>query len=350
MNPKKTRPLLSIIVPVYNGSGYLDELLTCLEGQLSEETELVFVDDGSRDDSFEKLLAWKSRTAFPVTVCRQENRGVSAARNRGMELAKGEYLTFVDVDDTVAEDYIAILCGYARQGMDMLVFDSRRVREGTKLIAARADPAPYPRTKEQMLAEFLFAPARFGVCNLLVRRSVLQVWGIRFSEGYKYYEDYDFLLQLFARAEEIFRLDRVLYDYVLRTGSAMGRFNADRINCLKLIRRREEWLAEFVPGFSPVFRQWGVARLYWSVLWQAALALEDYREFSAFAEATQAKAHLARLKGYPDRLVRLSCRVFLCCRPGYFLGVRLLGRRKSKVSPAALDEILPLLDTDILFD
>lgn len=350
MNPQKQQPLLSIIVPVFNGSAYLDELFACLQRQLSKETELVFVDDGSRDDSYDKLLARRSRAAFPVTVCRQENRGVSAARNRGMELAKGEYLTFVDVDDAVTEDYIAVLSAYARQGMDVLVFDSQRVRAGETLPPPKTTPEPSHRTKEEMLTEFLFDPTRFGVCNLLVRKRFLQAHGIRFSEGDKYYEDYDFLLQLFARAEEIYRLDRALYGYVLRPGSAMGRFNADRINCLKLIRRQEDRLGEYAPGFAPVFRQWGVARLYWSVLWQAALALGNYRQFSEFAQVTHGKSHLSRLKGYPDWLVRLSSRVFLCCGPGYYLTVRLVGRTKSRVSPAALDEILPLLETDVYFD
>lgn len=349
MNEQEKQPLISIIVPVYNGSRYLGGLMDCLEGRLSGETELVFIDDGSRDDSYEKLKELRENAAFPVTVFHQENRGVSAARNVGMGLARGRYLTFADVDDLLAEDYIPVLSGCARQGIDVAVFDSRRVREGETLPPAPKDSPSVCRTGEEMLTEFLRDPTRFGVYNLLVRREILTENAVSFPEGWPYYEDYDFLLQLFPRADRVLRLERTLYFYVLREGSAMARFSADRINCLALMKRREEWLETAAPGFAPAFRQWGVARLYWSVLWQAALALGSYREFREFARVTRAEAYLTKLKGYPDRLLQVSTGVFLVCRPAYYLAVRLAGRLKSKVCPVALEEVLSSLREDIHF-
>ncbi len=349
MDNQEKRPLISIIVPVYNGSRYIPELMTCLQGQLGEETELVFVDDGSRDDSLEKLRTLEASAAFPVQVLHQENRGVSAARNLGMARASGEYLTFVDVDDRVAGDYLANLSRCARRGVDVVVFDSVRVREGDSPRPEQEETPLQPVTSRAMLTEFLYDPTRFGVCNLLIRRELLREHGICFPEGYAYYEDYDFLLQLFPRTERIGRLERVMYYYMLREASAMARFRASRINCLELMKRREGWLDSAAPEFAPLFRKWGVARLYWSVLWQAALALTSYREFREFARITHGERYLKKLKGYPDRLLQISTGVFLICKPAYYLAVRLAGRLKSKVEPVTLEEILPELAEKIDF-
>lgn len=331
--------LLSIIVPVYNNARELGDLWNSLEKQLTRETELIFIDDGSRDESLEVLKKWQESARFPMTVVHQENAGVSAARNRGMELARGQYLTFVDADDCLAEDYIAITAGYARQGVEAVVFDSARVEEVPRGGTPRTHREE-SMTGTEMLREFLRAPARFGVCNLIMRRELVEAHRIRFSTGYKYYEDYDFLLQLFPRVGTVLRRRDVLYFYMLRDGSAVARFRADRVNCLELMERRGDWLETAAPEFAPEFQKWATARLYWSVLWQGALALETYADFREFARVTRGSDYLKRLKGYPDRRVRLSTAVYGLCPAAYYLAVRLVGRRKSRVTPTSLEEIL----------
>lgn len=351
MEATKNQPLLSIVVPVYNGSAYIDELFAQFAEQSMDPVELVFIDDGSKDDSYEKLLAWQKKERFYISVYQQENKGVSAARNFGVEKAQGKYLTFVDVDDGIATNYIAVLMEYAHKGIDVLVFDSKRVEaDGAESVRASADDVPGREiSKQEMLTEFLYDPTRFGVVNLLLRREYLAEHDVTFPVGYKYYEDYDYLLQVFAQTDSLIYMRQVLYYYILREGSAMGRFNADRINCLKLMKYRENWLEGFAPQFAPIFHQWGVARLYWSVLWQAALAFPTYGEFAKFAQLTYAKKYLVKLKGYPDKLLQLSTAAFLCCKPAYYVAVRLAGRAKSKVHYAALKDIQPNLLEDVAF-
>lgn len=344
------KPLLSIIIPVYNGSAYIDALLERFAKQNMDETELVFIDDGSTDDSYAKLLKWQKNTGFAVTVYHQENKGVSAARNTGVNRAKGAYLTFVDVDDGIAPNYITALFEYIRKDVDVLVFNSKRIKEGDEELGCETAAVNcQSMTKQEMLVEFLEDPTRFGVYDLLIRAELVRTHAITFPVGYKYYEDYDYLLQLLAQADKLMRLDQILYYYILREGSAMGRFNADRINCLQLMKRRGEWLWEAAPEFAPLFEKWGTSRLYWSVLWQAALALPTYGEFAEFAKMTHARHYLTKLKGYPDKLLQLSTGVFLFCKPAYYVAVRMVGRAKSKVSPIALKDIQADLLGDVAF-
>lgn len=339
MNQFTNQPLLSIVIPVYNGGVYIDNLFSQFTAQASDDIELVFVDDGSTDDSLTKLLQWQNSVNFPVSVHHQENQGVSAARNYGVTLAKGQYLSFVDVDDAVSTSYIATLLAYAHQGIDVLVFNTMRLyTDDTKPTRSKASQC-HKLTSLEMLTEFWADPTRFGVYNLLLRKDYLGEHAISFSLGYKYYEDYDYLLQLFAQTDSLLWLDQALYYYIQRAGSAMSRFNADRIRCLELMKYRENWLEEFAPQFAPLFRKWGTSRLYWSILWQAAVALPSYRDFVKFSDITHARKYLVKLKGYPDKLLRLSTFVFLHCRSAYYFAVRLTGRAKSKVAPVSLQDI-----------
>lgn len=89
---------LSIIIPYYNVAQYTDELLDCLAPQITDDVEVILIDDGSRIP-YQTKYEW-------CKVYRKENGGVSSARNKGLELAQGEYIAFIDADDLVAKDYI----------------------------------------------------------------------------------------------------------------------------------------------------------------------------------------------------------------------------------------------------
>lgn len=331
--------LISLIVPVYNGGSYIQHLFRQFEGQPMDAVELVCIDDGSTDDSYAQLQHMAENVDFAVSVFHQENQGVSAARNLGMEKARGEYVAFLDVDDGITSDYLTTLKEKAKLGMDVLAFGSQRVLEG---FTREEHPVASDNilSKNQMLNLFWNDPTCFGVVNLLLKKSYVQAHSLASPVGYKYYEDYDLLLQVFSQTDSIHYLDKVMYYYILREGSAMGRFNADRVNCLALMQQRGIQLETDAPEFAPVFQKWGTSRLYWSVLWQAALAFPSYKDFAKFAEKTGAKHYLRRLTGHPDRIVKLSSVVFLCCKRVYFLVMRAIGSRKSKVQPVPLQSVL----------
>lgn len=340
--------LLSLVVPIYNGSQYIDHLFHQFDDQNMENVELVCVDDGSKDDSYQQLLRKAESAGFAVCVHHQDNAGASAARNAGIQQARGKFVAFLDVDDGITPDYIRTLKQYMQEDRDLLVFSSMRVKEG---FLRRSHPVVENTllAKEEMLRKFWSDPTRLGVYNLLIKRQYMEDYRIVSPVGYKYYEDYDLLFQLFAQTDSIRYLDKVMYYYILRAGSAMGTFNADRVNCLELMCRRGQWLETAVPDFAPMFRKWGTPRLYWSVLWQAALAFPAYRDFARFAKETHARRYLRKLSGYPDRLLNISTVVFLCSSRAYHLAVRLVGSGKSKVQPVNIETVLEALTENPLY-
>lgn len=101
-------PLISVIVPVYNAEKYLKRCIDSIIDQNYPAYEILLIDDGSKDSSGKICDAYE-KECVPVKVIHQENAGVSTARNRGIDAAKGEYVTFVDSDDYIEKDHLAEL-------------------------------------------------------------------------------------------------------------------------------------------------------------------------------------------------------------------------------------------------
>lgn len=99
--------MFSVILPVYNGGAFIDDAIASVIRQKEKDWELIVIDDGSKDDTGEKLAAYENTPG--IRVIRQENAGVSAARNRGIEEAKERYLAFLDADDVWCEDHLAVM-------------------------------------------------------------------------------------------------------------------------------------------------------------------------------------------------------------------------------------------------
>ena len=98
-------PLVSVIIPVFNTGNDCLKLLGCLLNSTHKNIEIICIDDGSKDDSY-KVLSDFAKKHSQVTVKTQKNGGPSAARNTGIKLAKGDYISFIDSDDLVTEDFI----------------------------------------------------------------------------------------------------------------------------------------------------------------------------------------------------------------------------------------------------
>lgn len=105
---------VSVVVPVYNASAYLAQCMDSLVRQTLSDIEVICINDGSTDDSSEILKKYAAEDGR-FRVISQENRGVSAARNRGMAEAQGKYIGFVDADDWISPDFYEKLYQAARQ-------------------------------------------------------------------------------------------------------------------------------------------------------------------------------------------------------------------------------------------
>lgn len=165
---------LSIIIPYYNTEKYTDELLAVLEKQVTKECEIILVDDGSS----EQYVPYQDSEM--VKVFRQKNKGVSAARNKGLKEAKGEYIAFIDSDDLVSDDYIA------------KIFEAMAAEPDTIYLSWQSMNTKWGRILKSDSDEF--GTANRCVWNRVFKKTYIE--GMKFNESLKIAEDDDFLNRL----------------------------------------------------------------------------------------------------------------------------------------------------------
>lgn len=212
------KPEISVIVPVYNVGLFLPQCIDSIIHQSFQGFELILVDDGSTDGSGAICDACAEQDSR-VRVIHQPNGGVSRARNRGLDEATGDYIVFVDADDLPGPDYLRNLL-QASDGTvrTMILSDYQPFSE--KGPEKRSFPAPFTmdfRTGEGLTAEhfreLIFQFRLFPPYCKLYRRDVIEDNHIRFREGVRSAEDFEFNVRYLAAADRLVYIDSVQYDY-----------------------------------------------------------------------------------------------------------------------------------------
>ena len=125
---ERTGQMISVIIPVYNTVNYIDRCVSPVLNQSEKDLEIIFIDDCSTDGSQEKLKQWEEKDTRIKTIYKEKNAGVSAARNDGILLSKGQYIAFVDSDDFIEENYFKdLLLQIEKTGADIAFARLQRV-------------------------------------------------------------------------------------------------------------------------------------------------------------------------------------------------------------------------------
>ena len=211
---------ISIIVPVYNVEKYLRECLDSISQLKAVTWEAILVDDGSTDTSGQICDEYAKQDSR-FRVIHQKNAGVSAARNAGLDAAKGEWIWFVDSDDSINPDF-EISNPEVLDDADYVLFDMRKFRDGEELNSLGHQKSTVKCTdlsKNDFLCKFQ--------CNHHPRLFYKKTWvmidyhqRIAFSLGTRVGEDLEFQYKYLTRCKRPASLDAVLYNYRLRGGSA----------------------------------------------------------------------------------------------------------------------------------
>lgn len=190
-------PIVSVIMPVFNGARYLTRAIESLRAQSFPNWELIAVDDGSTDGSYELLCEFAKADSRICPLRSEENRGPSAARNQAIQHACGEMIAYLDCDDEYDPGHLGRVHTLRAQG-ELLVFSYDLYREGEGDAPPRFSHTWHPESRQQMLAKFNI------VCPLGVahRRELFTRAGL-FDETISYEEDWD-LWKRFAQAQAKF--------------------------------------------------------------------------------------------------------------------------------------------------
>lgn len=201
---------ISIIVPVYNCSGYLDKCIYSLIHQTYQDIEIILVNDGSLDNSLEKCLEYQ-KNDNRIMVISKENGGVSSARNEGIKKATGKYLMFVDADDYLDLNVVEDLKTNLEAGT--LVKVNHNVIYNNKIQMDSIDKLEY--SKESYIKEILKGNIGGYCWGYLFEKNKIEL----FDEKTSYMEDTIFLIKYLKEIKKVRIIDKSKYNYLFNENS-----------------------------------------------------------------------------------------------------------------------------------
>lgn len=212
---------LSFIVPIYNVEPYLRKCVDSLLAQDYFDYEIILIDDGS-PDGCPKICDEYAAAHENIRAVHRENGGLSAARNSGIKVAKGEYICFLDSDDYWEPNVLSgLMAQIERDKLDVLRFKYQNVNERYEVYNPyKSDPYKGNDYSEVPTDGVSFLNSRFGTAcyavMFILRRELLK--DCLFTEGI-YFEDTDWTPRMLSKANRIASTDTIVYNYLIRQGS-----------------------------------------------------------------------------------------------------------------------------------
>lgn len=231
-----TPPLVSIIIPVFKTEKFVGKCLESIIYQSYNNLEILVINDCSPDDS-EKIISQYQKLDNRIKYIKNEkNIGLSATRNKGIESATGEYVMFVDSDDTVHYQMVLDCISLVKKsGSDLVEFGFHIVREGENadllLKSERTRERHYNLTFNKRYIKKIDREIDHICCNKLFSTEILRTKAIRFKS--RYYEDTSFTREYLFNCKSITKTDQKYYNYFIRTDSIMhSEYNVSKIDGL----------------------------------------------------------------------------------------------------------------------
>lgn len=216
--------LVSVIIPVYQVSDYVERCLLSVMNQTYQSIECIIVDDCSPDDSIAKCEQLISTYDGPIKfkiLHHEKNRGLSAARNTGTKAATGEYVFYLDSDDEITSDCMEkmMLMAEKHPEAEMIVGNYQECREGVRAKVMHDEDLPTVIQSNEEYARYYHQHRiAHSAWNKLIKRSFIEKHGLYFMEGILY-EDYMWMFHVAKYVSFVCVVKDVTYHYCIRSGS-----------------------------------------------------------------------------------------------------------------------------------
>lgn len=237
----KDKPIISVIIPVYNGRLHIERCIESILHQSFRDWELIIIDDGSNDGTPEILDSYAANFS-QIYVIHQKNLGVSSARNRGIEAARGEFLVFQDADDSMDSDLFEGLLSVSQKDttLDMVlcgvrVHDLKVTREYPPIHAGRSESI---LQRHDALRYLIF----FAPWAKLYRTSLIKKFTLRFNPDMTHGEDHDFITRYLMLCRNVGVLRTSFVDNFKDDGHATKKFESGLLSTETYIRQLSLWV------------------------------------------------------------------------------------------------------------
>ena len=256
---------ISVIVPCFNAERYLRVCLESLKAQRTPQIEMIFIDDGSTDATGAILDAFV-RTEPRAQVLHVQNGGVSSARNRGISRATGRYIAFVDADDALEEDGLALLYQTAMRTGAQITSANHVLFDVEKNQRVPVEIEPVVQQPSEIVKEIIHMHRIYNnLWNKLYDRELFD-GGLRLDESVHIGEDALLNMQLYLRARKVVHIPETTYVYRIHSQSAMSG-----------VRDYSEAHQPMLESMNRLLRQEGIKELYFRDYLQSCVWIDEKR-------------------------------------------------------------------------
>lgn len=228
---EKIDDLVSIIIPFYNGEKYINKCMNSILNQEYKNIEIIFINDGSTDNSINKLKEYNDER---IKIYSQERLGVSAARNFGVKKANGKFIAFMDIDDELDKKFVKKFIETAyREKVDVVICNYNEIySDGSKkeiLLPWKNIKIDKKTIKEELIPQMISTNENeVGIRGLVwrtfVKKKLIEDNNLRFIEGIQIAEDLLFVIQLYNKVDQIYVLENCLYNYYKNGESTLNKY------------------------------------------------------------------------------------------------------------------------------
>ena len=225
------KPIVSIIIPAYNAEHTIEKCLNSLFNQTLKEIEIIVINDCSKDSTLKILKKYKNKIKL---IDNKENLGPAGSRNKGLDVAQGKYIGFVDADDWVAPNMYELMSSKMNDEVDLVACSRINVtKNGEK---------PIINKNKESDAKAFTKTSNYN-CDKLFKREIIEKYHLRLPEQYSYAEDFAFGIRYKYYANKMCILEEPLYYYLADSEGSIT--NSYKRNLLNIIKVLEDMLVFF---------------------------------------------------------------------------------------------------------
>lgn len=311
--------MISFVVAIYNVEKYLKQCIESLRSQQCIDAEIILVDDGSTDSSYDICCSYQ-RVDHRIKVIHQENQGANAARNKGLEYASGKWLCFVDGDDWVSEQLTNELADEMSKEWDIIIFSYNKINGcNSKPLSSQEQYYTFCKndfSELQLVTLNRFRNSKFNyktldavsIWNKLYNREFLLKNKLRFVPGMPKLQDLTFNLNVYEYASNAVYIHKHLYNYRINNKSVSHRYQEDIINKFDIINN---YIKDFVQKkYNAEYQNAYYERLITHLRTIVVLYLCNPKNKKKYRERKELFCNLLNKEPYKSALMMVELNIF----------------------------------------
>lgn len=277
-------PNVSIIMPVYNKANYLKKTFNALISQSYQDWEIIVINDGSTDESLEIIEKYMEKDSR-IYCIKQNNRGVSVARNVGLSKASGEWIWFVDADDLPNQEFLQNVFSVKQDdAIDIIVGNYQRLELDGKIknVFVKEQGLISSEKFPELFMKYQYKIGYWGyLWNKLIRKSFLQMKQINFQEGVTLAEDLKFMVEMYCDKACIYIVPYVAVRYTVNDINMEKEKKIDYWTQLFIQIEIKKWIVDCCKKMEYVnYFKWIISRYAAYIIFYAQENCKDYINFA----------------------------------------------------------------------